>query len=455
MTRDASLPGGSLPGGSSPGTSSPAAGAAAPVAPAAATHVSFGALRHRGFRFFFLGNATAMMADNCEHVISYWVMFQKFHSAQLGGFAVISHWVPYLLLSGYAGALASRTDTRRMIQLGMLLFMAVSISWGVLIATNRLQVWEAMLLLTIHGLAGVFWNTPSQLLIHDIVEEVHLASAVRLGATSRYLGTLLGPAVGNGLMLLFGPAIGIFVNALIYLPMLLWLWKAPYGRRFRKIIAEHEPPVRGLGDALATLRTMRGNHIILTMTMLAGAASFFIGTAYQAQMPKFATDLGHGNAGFSYAALAAADAAGGLCAAVILESRGLLLPRVPTALMLCMLWCMALAAFALTHSYVLSLAALFCAGFLELSFGAMAQALVQLNAPKALRGHVIGVFVMASLGLRFVSGFTVGILGAVVGVHASLTLAAAALFCVVALLFAWQSGGFRARSSPARTAPGL
>jgi MFS family permease len=187
------------------------------------------------------------------------------------------------------------------------------------------------------------------------------------------------------------------------------------------------------------VRSIRSNHIILTMTLLAGATSFFVGTAYQAQMPNFATDLGHGNAGLSYAALAAADAAGALCAAVILESRGLLMPRVPTALLLSMLWCGALVLFALTHSYALSLAALFCAGFLELSFGAMAQALVQLNAPAALRGHVIGVFVMAALGLRFVSGFTVGVLGAVIGVHASLALSAAVLFVVIAVLFAWQA----------------
>jgi MFS family permease len=112
-----------------------------------------------------------------------------------------------------------------------------------------------------------------------------------------------------------------------------------------------------------------------------------------------------------------------------------------------MLWCVALSVFALTHSYALSLIALFCAGFLELSFGAMAQALVQLNAPAALRGHVIGVYVMASMGLRFVSGFTVGILGAVVGVHASLALSAGALFTLLALLFAWQGKRSKQRSS--------
>jgi len=58
-----------------------------------------------------------------------------------------------------------------------------------------------------------------------------------------------------------------------------------------------------------------------------------------------------------------------------------------------------------------------------------------LSAPVTLRGHIIGVYTMSSLGLRFFSGVTVGLLGAVVGIHASLALAAAALFVVVAALW--------------------
>jgi MFS family permease len=410
------------------------------VAPA--RHVSFAALQHRGYRFFFMGTATAMLADNIEHVISYWVMFQRFHSPALAGFAVIAHWVPYLLFSGYSGALADRFDPRRMIQLGMLLFMMVSVSWGVLILTDTLQTWHAVVLLTLHGFAGVFWTPPAQLLIYDIVPLEQLQSAVRLGATARYVGTLLGPAVGSALMLLLGPAHGIFVNALIYLPMLLWLWKAPYGPRFRKTDGAQQAPgpraaVRGLGEALSTLRHIRGNRIILLMTLLAGAASFFIGTAYQAQMPGFAVDVGHGNPGVYYFALAAADAGGALFGAVVLESRGLLPARSATALTLAMLWCCALAIFALSRNYALSLAALFCAGFLELSFNAMAQALVQINAPVALRGHIIGVYAMSSLGLRFFSGITVGLLGEAIGIHASLALAASSLFVVAAGLRIW------------------
>jgi hypothetical protein len=233
-------------------------------------------------------------------------------------------------------------------------------------------------------------------------------------------------------MLLIGPAQGIFINALIYLPMLIWLWKAPYGPRFR---ASPRAAVRGLADAFSTLRHIRDNRVILFMTLLAGAASFFIGTAYQAQMPGFAADVGHGNPGLFYFALAAADAGGALFGAVVLESRGLLQARTTTALVLAMLWCCALITFALSHDYALSLAALFCAGFLELAFQAMAQALVQMSAPVALRGRIIGVYAMSSLGLRFVSGITVGLFGEVVGIHASLALAAAALFAVVAALW--------------------
>jgi MFS family permease len=406
---------------------------------AASPHVSFAALQHRGYRFYFMGTATAMLADNIEHVISYWVMFQKFHSPALAGFAVISHWVPYLLFSGYSGALADRFDPRRMIQLGMLLFMLVSMSWGVLILSGSLQTWHAVVLLTLHGFAGVLWTPPAQLLIYDIVPLEQLPSAVRLGATARYCGTLLGPAVGSALMLLLGPARGIFINALIYLPMLLWLWKAPYGPRRRAHQNGAHPAtgaaaVRGLGDALSTLRHIRGNRIILMMTLLAGAASLFVGTAYQAQMPGFALDLGHGNPGVFYFALAAADAAGALFGAVVLESRGLMQPRGSTALLLAMLWCCALGLFALSRNYLLALTALLCAGFLELSFSAMAQALVQLHAPVPLRGRIIGVFTMSSLGLRFFSGITVGLFGQIVGIHLSLALAAASLLLVVLAL---------------------
>src|SRR5215510_4730124 len=83
--------------------------------PPAAAPPRFAALRIPAYRRYFTFSLMSMMADNIEHVISYWVMFQAFHSAALGGFAVISHWVPFLLFSLYTGALADRHDCRRLI----------------------------------------------------------------------------------------------------------------------------------------------------------------------------------------------------------------------------------------------------------------------------------------------------------------------------------------------------
>jgi MFS family permease len=394
---------------------------------------SFAAFANRDFRIYWFTFSAAMMADNIEHVISYFVIFKQFHSSWLGGFAVVSHWAPYLLFAIYSGGLADRFDVRRLIQVGMLLFMGVSVGWGFMFLTDTTEVWKAMVLLVIHGIAGVIWIPASQVLIHRIVGLEQLPSAVRLNATGRYLAFLTGPAIGAGLMLLFGPIWGIFINALIYAPLFIWLISAPYGPD--RSAAPRPQGLKGLADIMSTLRVVAQNPVLLSMTVLVGASAFFIGNAYQAQMPGFAFDFGKQNLNFSYSILLAADAAGGLTAGLILESRGLLPPKVRTAFILAMIWCCALAGFARSSAYPLAIALLFVAGFVELAFNSMAQSLVQLNAPAEIRGRVIGVFAMSSNGLRTFSGVSVGLLGAFIGIHNSLSYSAAALFILYTAIF--------------------
>src|SRR5262245_3565891 len=295
-----------------------------------------------------------MMADSIEHVISYWVVFEKFHSPALGGYAILSHWLPMLLFGATMGAMADRYDCRRLIQIGMLLFMGCSLAWGVLFATDSLEAWHSAVILTVHGFASVFWGPPGQVLLYDIVGIPLLPSAVRLNATSRYLGLLAGPAIGAAFLYALGPTWGILVNAVFYLPLILFLWRAPYGPRFQK---DRPPPrpVRGLSDIVAAIGSIRGSPILLSMILLSGSAAMLISHAYQAQMPSFAEDLGHGNAGIFYGLLLAADAAGALTAGLVLEGSGWLLPRPNTAFLLVMLWCCSLAGFAMARSYPLAL----------------------------------------------------------------------------------------------------
>src|SRR3954468_15807753 len=205
----------------------------------------FGALSVRGYRMFLFTFLMTMMADNIEHVISYWVAFQKFHSEALGGFAVVAHWLPFLLFSVTVGALNDRFDSRRLIQAGMVLFILASAGWGYFFITDSLTLAGAMVLLVLHGCAGVLWSTSSQMLLYDIVGPASLQSAVRLNATARYLGVLIGPAVGSLIMLTLGPTKGIFLNTLFYLPLVVWLIRAPYGRNFRQGTAAPKRAVRG------------------------------------------------------------------------------------------------------------------------------------------------------------------------------------------------------------------
>lgn len=406
--------------------------------------VAFAALRHRDYRMYFITTMLATMADNIEHVISYWLLFQIFHSPVLAGFAVIVHWTPFLLFSVYFGALADRFDCRKIIQTSSLMFMGVSIVWGVLFLTGTIQIWHACVLLVVHGMAGVLWSPGSQLLIHDIVGAEHLQSAVRLNATGRQLGVLFGPAVGGGLMLLLGPPTGLFVNAALYLPLAIWLLFIPYtGHREKKVSTGR---LSGLSfrDALDIIREASRNPTILSMVLLAGATSLLVGNAFQAQMPEFAHDLGTDEQGYAYSALLAAYAGGAVVGGLLLEGKGLLRPSARTATLCAILWCLLIAGFAAVTSYPLALALLFFAGVLNLAYLSMAQTLVQLLAPAHLRGRLIGLFNMSSMGLRAFSGLTVGVLGGLIGVHWSLGLSAMALLAVTIALFAFALPGGRA-----------
>jgi hypothetical protein len=75
----------------------------------------------------------------------------------------------------------------------------------------------------------------------------------------------------------------------------------------------------------------------------------------------------------------------------------------------------------------------------NIAFTSIAQTLVQLLAPPHVRGSVVGLFITATLGLRAGSGVTVGVLGAIINVHWSLGLSAAAVVATSLVLLARET----------------
>jgi MFS family permease len=392
---------------------------------------AFAALHHGDYRAYFVGWMLTMMGDNIEHVISYFVLYQTFQSPVLAGYAVISHWAPFLFFGMYFGALADRFDCRRLMMVTQLTYMGVSLCWSFLFFTGTLQLWHAVILLQLHGLGSVVGSSASQLIIHDMVGGQHLQSAVRLNATARNAGFLIGPALGGALLVAGGPGLGMLLNALVYVPLTVWLLRVPYTGHENAGQRPKRPLGLGFRDAIEALKGVSHNRPVIGMITLSATSSLLVGSGIQALMPQFAHDLGTGEAGIAYSALVAANAVGGVAGGILLDGLGLFQSRARTAVLLAGAWCLAILGFAVVPIYGVALMMLFLMGLFNLAFGAMAQTIVQLQSPPELRGRVIGVFNMAQLGLRMGSGFTVGVMGAVIGIHWSLGISAA-----IMLLFA-------------------
>jgi predicted MFS family arabinose efflux permease len=267
-------------------------------------------------------------------------------------------------------------------------------------------------------------------MLHDFAGRAELPSAVRLNATFRSLGILFGPVVGSALLLGLGPTAGIFANVVFYLPLTLFLFRTRFTGHTRD---QGVPRPRvGILGAMRVLRDVRSDHTVVSMIILAGLGSFFVGASLQSVMPIFAHDLGAGSAGTAYGILLFANGAGGVIGGILLEVTGRIRPTARAAVASTLIYGVSSLFFAVTTSYPLAVALLVAGGVANLASMSIAQTVVQLRASATDRGRIIGLYGMSANGLRAGSGFTVGLAASAVGVHWSLGLSSATL-CAGAL----------------------
>jgi MFS family permease len=371
-----------------------------------------------------------MGGDNLEHAITYWVMWQTFHSPLLAGLAVLTHWLPHLFFSIPLGGLADRFDCRRLVQLSGLLFIAASIGWGVLFATNSLQPWECVALLLVHGFASAIWKAPDQLMLYDMVGPEGVPSAVRLMATGLTLGQLVGPAIGALLLTTVGPAVGMFLNIAMYLPFMIYLFITPMTGHVRD--AGRRVAARW-SDIVSVLREVPRYPSILAVMIVQGAVALFIGAALLPLLPEFGGTLGVPD-GAGYAVLISSMAAGAVVSGITLEAVGRIRASVRIAVSTAALFGIAILVFALSHSYALSVAALFIAGAANLVTASTSQTIVQLTAPPERRGRFVGAAGMTGQGFQAGSGILISILAGTLGVSGGVAVGGACIVVVAAAL---------------------
>jgi MFS family permease len=414
---------------------------------AAQPAVKFAALRNPTCRLYLGGAALSMMADNIEHVLTYWVIWEKFHSPALTGFEVISHWLPYLLLSPYFGALADRYDCRKLIQGSQALFMAVSLTWGILFATGSLTVWNACILLVLHGTAGAVWSPPEQLLLEDMVGVAALPSAIRLNSTARSLGILCGPVVGSVLLVTLGATHGIWVNIAFYLPLTILMARTRFtGHSSGDVIAHERISVL---TAVRVFREVSRDRVLGAMIVLAGLGSFFIGAAMQTVMPSIAATTTGISASTAYTVLLFANGLGGVLGGLLLEGTGWIKLTVRAALVSTLVYGVSTVFFALSHDWLIAAPLLVIGGIANLAALSITMTVVQLRAPKGKKGQVIGVYGVGANGMRMGSGFTVGLFGIIVGLRPALGWSSLALCACTLALAVYLAVAARRRRPPA------
>ncbi len=399
----------------------------------------FAALRNRHSGTYIAGGGLSMMADNIEHVLTYWVLWQTFHSPWLVGFQIISHWLPFLLFSVYAGALAERFDCRRLIQIAQALFMFVSVCWGVLFFTGTLELWHASILLVLHGLAGCLWTPAEQMLLYDFVGPRQLPGAVRMNATFHSLAFVAGPIVGSALLIGVGPALGMFINVLFYLPLTIYLFLTKFTGHGRGLVRAPDE-VRERVTVISVFKVLgvvRKHRLLAGIMMLSGLSALTLGHIMQNAMPVFAEILGAGSAGLAYGVLLFANGIGGVIGGFLLEATRKVPATAVTAVISATVLGASTIVFAISGNYLIAIIALIIGGLAEITSESTEMSIVQLQAPEKQRGRVIGAYAMSRNGLMTFGGVTVGVLGSLFGLPGAVFVSGIVLFVGALLIGAY------------------
>ena len=404
--------------------------------PSAAARVrpgTFAALAYPNYRLWFFGQMTSLFGTWMQSTAQGYLVYELTRSEAYLGYVGFASGIAAWLFLLYGGVIADRMPRRSLLVVTQSLSMLLALILAALTFLRVVQPWHIIVLAFSLGVVNAFDAPSRQSFVLEMVERPVLTNAIALNSTMFNLAMVVGPSIGGLAYALFGPGWCFVINGLSFVAVIAALLSMK--------LAPRKPRARTgstLAEIRAGLRAVATDRRILGVMCLLGAVSLF-GMSFVTLLPAWAVDILKGDAttnGFLQSArgIGALAAALGVAALSPRRSRGAVM--ILATLILPVL----LVLFSLTRTLPLSLVMLLAVGASNIVANNLANSLVQTLTPDALRGRVMGVYMLTFFGFTPIGALLAGTAATLVGVPLTVALGAAGTFvCTVVLALAIPS----------------
>jgi MFS family permease len=387
-----------------------------------------GALRHRNYRLFLVGQIVSTIGTWMQTVALPWLALELTHNGFLVGLALAGQFLPVLLLSPFAGEIADRYRKRSVLLLTQSAFVLPPFALFAVTATGHAQYWMVIVAAVVTGTINALDVPTRQAFQVEMVGKQDLLNAIALNSSVFNASAVIGPSIAGILIALVGVPICFLLNSVSYFAaigaLLLMRDLPPVVQR-----RAEEPLAARLAEGAAYAR--REPVVGLLLIVVATFSLFVMNRT--TLLPLFAEQVLHvGAHGFGF--LLAAMGLGSLAGALTLAFFPQLGADPRRQLWMAGIWVAALLEFSASRTFVLSLAAQFVAGYCQISFVAAANSRIQTLTPDHLRGRVMALYAEALIGVGPVGATQAGALSSLLGAPWALAIGATIAGAVILIV---------------------
>ena len=385
------------------------------------------AFKHRNYRLFFAGQGVSLIGTMMQNVALGWLVYDVTRSAFMLGFVNFLGALPVTVLTLYAGVVADRHSKRTVLVINQAAAMLLAFLLAALVYWRIVNVWHIAGIGLLTGISNAFDMPARQSFVVEMVGKEDLLNALALNSSMFHAARIIGPALAGWLIGSIGQAGCFFLNGVSFLAVL-----AGYAAMRLPTRVSSGPGQSIRHATLEALRYVRGDRATRTIVSMMAIIGVF-GLAHQVLMPVFARDVLNTGAG-GLGLLMAANGVGALLGAFTLASLGEH-PHMRRLFFGGLVgFAVTLIAFAWSRAFWLSAGLLVCVGYCMIIAFATANTSVQTRAPDHLRGRVMGIYVLAFIGLNPFGALLAGAVARAAGAPVAVTVGAA--ICLLATLVA-------------------